>query len=174
MEIPYKWSGGKRNEVKYFKKYYPNSFSTFIEPFFGAGAVYFDLEFSNNVINDIHPESINFLTQLQNGSNKELYDLMASVKNTEEDYDFIRDKYEPENGLQKAFRFFFLRKTCFRGMLKYNSKGKFNIPFGRYKTYKFEELLNPGYTDLLKRTKIYNGDYNLIFDEYDAPNSFVF
>ena len=43
-----KWSGGKRSEIKLFKQYYPSEFTTFIEPFIGGAAVYFDLNFSGH------------------------------------------------------------------------------------------------------------------------------
>jgi hypothetical protein len=56
-----KWSGGKRDEIKLFKQYYPKDFKRFIEPFIGGAAVYFNLNFEGeNVINDVHPELINF------------------------------------------------------------------------------------------------------------------
>jgi DNA adenine methylase len=174
MEIPYKWSGGKRAEIKLFKKYYPADFKTYIEPFFGAGAVFFDLEFSNCVINDIHPESINFLIQLKKGHGKEIHDLMSQYGNTENDYYIVRDQFVPADKTEEAFRFYYLRKTCFRGMLRYNKSGKFNVPFGRYKTYNFEELLNKGYIELLQGTEITNKDYNEIFNQYNSEDNFMF
>ena len=62
----YKWTGGKRKEIKTFSKYYPdfiknNEDYKFIEPFFGGGAVYWSLEADKNVINDIDTELVNFL-----------------------------------------------------------------------------------------------------------------
>ena len=79
----YKWSGGKRNEIKLFKEFYPKNYELYIEPFFGAGAVYFELLPEKAIINDIHPESINFLNQIKNGKAKEIYDLMSEFPNDE-------------------------------------------------------------------------------------------
>lgn len=170
----YKWSGGKRNEIKLFEEFYPKKYDLYIEPFFGAGAVYFDLQPNKAVINDIHPESINFLKQIQLGKAKEIYDLMKKFPNDEKTYYYVRDELPLENDVIKAFKFFYLRKTCYRGMLRYNQSGKFNIPFGRYKTYSFDELLNKEYFDILQNTKIYNTDYKDIFKEYNDENNFCF
>jgi site-specific DNA-adenine methylase len=66
----YKWTGGKRKEIKIFSKYYPdftkNNNYTYIEPFFGGGAVYWDIEANNYIINDIDNELINFLSCEEN------------------------------------------------------------------------------------------------------------
>ncbi len=59
-------------------------------------------------------------------------------------------------------------------MLRYNSKGEFNIPFGRYKTYNYEELKDAKYEDLLKRTTIHNSDFEYIFNEYNSRDNFMF
>lgn len=60
-------------------------------------------------------------------------------------------------------------------MLRYNSSGKFNIPFGRYKTYNFDILKNNAYTDLLKQTDIYNMSFEDIFDMYGCnEQAFIF
>jgi len=65
LEPIYKWTGGKRKEIKIFSKYYPDFISSnkykFVEPFFGGGAVYWSLQAEQNVINDIDLELINFL-----------------------------------------------------------------------------------------------------------------
>ena len=61
-----------------------------------------------------------------------IYDFMKAHPNEEEIYYKVR-AYKHEDALDNAKRFYYLRKTCFRGMLRYNSKGEFNIPYGRYK-----------------------------------------
>ena len=81
---------------------------------------------------------------------------------------------ECENPLDNAKRFFYLRKTCFRGMMRYNSNGGFNIPFGRYKTFNFEELKNKDYENLLKRTEIFNKGFEYIFEKYNDSDNFMF
>ncbi len=89
-------------------------------------------------------------------------------------YYYIRDNYEISNELDSAKRFIYLRKTCYRGMLRYNKKGKFNIPFGRYKTYKFEELKDVKYKELLDNTEIFHESFEYIFDNYNDEKNFMF
>lgn len=169
-----KWSGGKRRELKFLKKWYPEKFDLYIEPFAGGAAVFFDLEPKMAILSDTHKELMNFYKQMQRGNGARIHELMSKYKNMEKDYYFIRDEFNPKNDIEKAFVFFYLRKTCYRGMLRYNSEGKFNIPFGRYKTYSYEELLNPDYIFILKNTIIKNEDFNNIFKKYNNKGFFVF
>ena len=103
----------------------------------------------------------------------ENYDFMKENPNYVETYYKVRS-FKPTDILENARRFYYLRKTCFRGMLRYNSKGEFNIPFGRYKTFNFEEIKEPGYEELLKRTDICNESFEYIFENYNDPNNFMF
>ena len=71
----YKWTGGKRKEIKTFNKFYPEfvkdgSDYKFVEPFFGGGAVYWSLNAKENVINDIDSELINFIKHAKTNSNE--------------------------------------------------------------------------------------------------------
>jgi DNA adenine methylase len=78
------------------------------------------------------------------------------------------------NSLDNAKRFYYQRKTCFRGMMRYNKSGKFNIPFGKYKTINYEELKNNNYENLLKNTEIYKKSFEFIFENYNNENNFMF
>jgi len=169
-----KWSGGKRTELDYIKKFLPEDFDLFIEPFVGGGAVYFNLYPKKAIISDTHKDLINFYKQIKFGHQKLIYDLCNLHPPTEEEYYIVRDKITPKNNIEKAFIFYYLRKTAFRGMLRYNSKGHFNIPFGRYKNVDFSNILDKKYHVLLKRTKILNQDFRKIFKTYNDNKNFVF
>ena len=174
MKSLVKWSGGKAREIKNFKSFYPDNYQRFIEPFVGGGAVFFDLEHKKNVINDVHVDLINFYQQIKNGYGNDIYNLMSQYPNEEKVYYFVRDEFKITNDIERAFVFFYLRKTCFRGMLRYNKKGKFNIPFGRYKTYDYEILKDKRYEELLKNTEIFNSSFENIFEKYNNSENFVF
>ena len=180
-----KWSGGKRDEIKEFSKFYPKNFNRFIEPFAGGAAVYFNLNFDgSNVINDIHPELINFYRQIKLGHQKEIYDIVNGFGLSERDYYFVRGGskkigkdavcFSPKNDIELAARFIYLRRTCFRGMIRYNNSGGFNVPWGKYKKVSFEDLLNEDYFNLLNNTEILNTDYKDIFEKYNSKENFVF
>jgi hypothetical protein len=145
----FKWCGGKRDELPYIYKFMPpiNLIDTYIEPFVGGGAVYFSLNHNKNIINDCHPEVVNFYRVAKTNMD-ELYKKVITWNNDEKEYYFIRndlvykDLPEKEKNVLLASRFYYLRKTCFRGMLRYNSKGEFNIPFGRYKNYNVDDYFS--------------------------------
>jgi DNA adenine methylase len=169
-----KWSGGKSDEIKMFEKYFPEKYELYIEPFIGGGSVYFYLNPKKAVINDIHTDLIDFYNSIKNGYMSDIYNFMNNNKNDEETYYKIRDNMIVNNELDNAKRFYYQRKTCFRGMLRYNKNGQFNIPFGKYKTINYEELKNEKYVDLLSRTEILNKNFEYIFENYNNENNFMF
>ena len=59
-------------------------------------------------------------------------------------------------------------------MLRYNKKGKFNIPFGRYKTINYSDLQNGAYEALLARTQVLNTSFEHVFENYNDENHFMF
>lgn len=169
-----KWSGGKSDEIKMFDKYFPKHYTKYIEPFVGGGSVYFYLNPNNAVISDVHTELIDLYKSIGDGKGKEIFDFMKQNPNDETTYYKVRDKMEVNTPLDSAKRFYYERKTCFRGMLRYNKNGKFNIPFGRYKTINYSELLNKDYETLLGRTEILNKGFEYIFENYNDENNFMF
>ncbi len=191
-----KWTGGKRKEISLFKKYYPDEYDTYVEPFVGGGATYFDLEYQGrNVISDNHEGLINFYKNIKSGKGEKIYErcknpwhhLFRSRKQeenldlpegfdpiSERAYYYVRDEYRPRNKMEEAFQFYFLRKACYRGMLRYGPGGKFNIPYGRYKKLNFDDLLNPSYEDMLKRTTIKNCSFEQMFETYGKKKGAFF
>lgn len=168
-----KWSGGKGDEIKKFISYFPQEYDTYLEPFIGGGAVYFYLNPKKAVINDLHKELTDFYISIKSGKSDDIYQFMKDHPNDEDTYYKVRN-YDNIDTLDNAKRFYYLRKTCFRGMLRYNKNGKFNIPFGRYKTYNYEDVKNKEYENLLKRTEIYNEDFSIIFNNYNSSSNFMF
>lgn len=168
-----KWSGGKSDEISKFYKYIPK-FDLYIEPFIGGGSLYFHLSPKKAIINDIHSELIDFYQTIKDKKSNLIYDFMKDKQFTETEYYNIRDNMDIVDYIDNAKRFYYLRKTCYRGMLRYNKNGKFNIPYGRYKSCNFEILQNKNYEKLFENTHIYNVSFEKIFQTYDNPNNFVF
>jgi len=169
-----KLSGGKSDEIKIFEKYIPDTYDIYLEPFIGGGSVYFYLNPLKAVINDIHTELIDLYETIGNGESDKIYEFMETNPNDEITYYKIRDEMIINDKLDSAKRFYYQRKTCFRGMLRYNKNGKFNIPFGKYKTINYSDLKNKDYEILLNRTEILNKDFNYIFENYNNDNNFMF
>lgn len=169
-----KWSGGKSDEIKLFSQYIPSNYTTYLEPFVGGGSLFFHLNPQHAVISDVHTELIDLYRSIGDGHARDIYDFMEATPNEEATYYRVRDTMDIQTPLDNAKRFYYQRKTCFRGMLRYNKNGKFNIPFGKYKSINYSELLNPGYGELLGRTTILNAGFERIFAEYNDPNHFMF
>jgi DNA adenine methylase len=169
-----KWSGGKGDEIKQFEQYFPPEYDTYIEPFVGGGSVFFYLAPQKAVINDVHKELVDFYRSIAEKNAQEIYEYMGQHPNEEETYYKVRDKTVVSSPLDNAKRFYYLRKTCFRGMLRYNKDGKFNIPYGRYKTINYSDLQNKAYEELLSRTEVLNESFEHLFENYNDANNFMF
>lgn len=149
-----KWAGGKGSLVKELVKFLPNDFFeqknvTYIEPFVGGGAMLFYMltHYSNIkriIINDVNEDLINCYLLIKNNplelismleSINEEYFCLEEMDDKAKYYFQMREKYN-ETKLEKVYRaacFIFLNKTCFNGLYRVNTKGKFNVPFGKYK-----------------------------------------
>jgi DNA adenine methylase len=169
-----KWSGGKSDEINLFEKYIPTEYDTYLEPFIGGGSLYFYLSPEKAVISDVHKELIDLYTCIGDGKMDDIYDFMENNPNNEETYYKIRDTMTINNKLDNAKRFYYQRKTCFRGMLRYNKNGKFNIPFGKYATINYNDLKNKEYEKLLARTNVQNKGFEYVFENYNNENNFMF
>lgn len=169
-----KYSGGKRKEIKFFEKYIPQKFNRYIEPFFGGGAVYFYLEPENAIINDLNNNLIDFYKTL--ATNRELIiEQLSTLENNEETYYKMRDMLN--NKIQKEYLdaviYYYINKTCFSGMIRYNSKGEFNVPFGWYKKVDFTKLLTEEASNLLSKATITNVDFEEVFNQAEEDD-FIF
>lgn len=172
----FKWSGGKADELPKIIPHIPSeeTYDQYVEPFIGGGSLFFHLnpQQKSPLINDIHKELILFYKKIKEPNGLQtISQFMTEHPNNEDTYYRVRDL--PES----AERFYYLRKTCFRGMLRYSKKNnqlKFNIPFGRYKTCNYSQLNNNDYHLLLSKTTIENKDYKDVMDEYDNNRSFIF
>jgi len=131
-----KWAGGKRQLIKILTNNLPPSYNRYIEPFVGGGALLFEVLPYKAIINDINTELINAYTVIKDDIDALIEDLKKH-KNEEEYYYKIRSlDTEKLSAVERASRFIYLNKTCFNGLYRENSKGKFNVPFGKYKNPK--------------------------------------
>jgi DNA adenine methylase len=139
---PYlKWAGGKRQLLPEIKKHFPADIDSrlYYEPFVGAGAVFFDLLPEKAVINDFNTQLILTYRAIKNNI-EDLTELLKEYqqKNTRDYYyekrNLDRDpSFDLLTETEKAARLIFLNKTCYNGLYRVNSRGLFNVPYGRYK-----------------------------------------
>lgn len=133
-----KWAGGKRQLLSEIIKYIPNKYSTYYEPFIGGGAVLFHLQPRKAVINDINEELVNLYQVIKNNIT-ELFLSLSEHRNepayfyATRELDRDKKKFNRLSNVEKASRTLYLNKTCFNGLFRVNSRGEFNVPFGKYK-----------------------------------------
>jgi len=135
-----KWAGGKRQIIDKLKKYAPEDFDTYYEPFIGGGALLFELSPKKAVINDSNNELMNVYNCIkdENKFTKMCAELNHyEVSHSEEFYYEIRNKDRDKKNFKKmadykrAARTIYLNKACFNGLYRVNSKNEFNVPFNK-------------------------------------------
>jgi DNA adenine methylase len=130
-----KWAGGKRRLLEQYNPYLPSSdqFRCYFEPFLGGGALFFHLRPKRAVLADLNSELINCYQTVKERP-EELIACLRKHKATER-YFYKMREMDPQklSTIDRASRFIYLNKTCYNGLYRVNSKGQFNVPFGRYK-----------------------------------------
>jgi len=191
-----KWAGGKTQLLPTIDSFLPVTFKgeseiTYIEPFVGGGAMLFFMlqkypNIKRAVINDINPHLvktykvirdnpymlIDFLSELQS-----TYRSLVNYEAQKEFYLDIRNKFNSKvlTDLEQSAYMIFLNRTCFNGLYRENSKGGFNVPFGRYSNPTIcDESLIISDSELLQRVEILNGDFSQTSEYIDGYTFFYF
>lgn len=137
-----KWSGSKRSQADEILKYFPKEIDTYYEPFVGGGSVMKKLLNSKNIIHfnrvvcsDLNDGLINLWNEIKNNPQKasEWYEKLWKELNKDDDkerkkryFEEIRERYNKEHN---PLDFMFILRTCYNGLIRYNSKGEFNTSF---------------------------------------------
>ena len=134
-----KWAGGKRQLLPVLTSHVPKKFERYFEPFLGGGAVFFHL-FSHEkqtkwFISDLNSDLILSYVTVRDRVKELISELELHsnnyFKNPSTYYYKVRES-NPKGQIEKVSRLIFLNKTCFNGLYRVNSKGKFNVPLGKY------------------------------------------
>ncbi|WP_082244058.1 DNA adenine methylase [Fenollaria timonensis] len=177
-----KWVGGKRQLLNDIRPLIPKKITQYVEPFVGGGAVLFDLQPKNAIINDLNEELINVYLSVRDYP-CELIDLLEHYHslNSEDYYYSIREldrskDYHLMSSIEKAARIIYLNKTCYNGLFRVNQAGQFNAPYGRYKN---PNIINKPVILAMNRyfndneIKILHGDYKKVLTNL-KKGSFVY
>ncbi|MDR2410899.1 MAG: DNA adenine methylase [Bacteroidales bacterium] len=199
-----KWAGGKTQLLDQFRFLFPKELNgkgiikNYYEPFLGGGAIFFwvaqNCKIENFYINEFNPEIyvcynvikkdidiiIKKLSIMKNKylkfdeDNREFfyYKMRNQYNKTKTDFNFR--KYSTKEWGQRATLTIFLNKTCFNGLYRVNSKGEFNVPFGRYKNPEIFDATNlRAISKLLQKVKLTNEDFSMVENEIKS-DSFVY
>jgi DNA adenine methylase len=197
-----KWVGGKSQLLEQFENFYPDELrkgiiKNYVEPFLGGGALFFALsqryKIENAYLSDLNKDLILTYQVIQQRPN----DLLDFLEQYQKDYDqtepekrkdlfltvrrhFNLQRFEinykklSDNWIPRAAQLIFLNKTCFNGLFRLNSRGEFNVPYGKYKTAViFDEPNILAVSKVLQRAEIQQADYTGCFDKVNE-NTFVY
>ncbi len=137
-----KWAGNKYRIINRIKQLLPRG-SRLIEPFSGSGAVFLNTDFEHYVLRDNNPDLISLYTFVkQEGQEFIRYcrRYFNGNYNNSQSYYQLRERFNrSSNARQKAALFVYLNRHGYNGLCRYNAKGGYNVPFGRYQRPYFPE-----------------------------------
>lgn len=164
-----KWAGGKSKLLPQLTRRMPRTYKRYWEPFIGGGAFYFHLAPNVAAISDSNEELIETYRTVRD----DLAGVIGELSNHHYESDYYysvrdwdrREDFKTLSSVVRAARFIFLNKTCFNGLHRVNSKGHFNVPFGRYKDPTILDASNlRACSRVLQGAEISVGDYSSIVD----------
>lgn len=139
LSPPLKWAGGKRWQLPHVRKYWKReSHRRLVEPFCGGLAVALGLQPEKALLNDANPHLINFYAWLKRG-------LKISIEMANDAALFYRqrDRFNQllrarkDQTREAASLFYYLNRTGYNGLCRFNRSGEFNVPFGKYATINY-------------------------------------
>jgi len=169
---PLKWAGGKRWLLPQMKKLWAfNEQRRLVEPFCGGLAVTLGLVPERALLNDINPHLINFYQYLQQG----LF-VTIHMENNADTYYAQRSRFNEliragqSQNTESAQLFYYLNRTGYNGLCRFNQSGEFNVPFGKYKTINYVTDFTE-YRQPLSAWRFQTGSFEAV--QLD-PNDFVY
>jgi len=155
---PLKWAGGKRWQVEHVVGYWKqNNNRRLVEPFCGGLAVTLGLMPQRALLNDINAHVINFYSWLKRG-----LVITLPMSNNESKFYAARKRFNALLGAgqadtaQAASLFYYMNRTGYNGLCRFNASGGFNVPFGRYAKINYRR-------DFL--------EYKSVFADWDFTNT---
>jgi DNA adenine methylase len=165
-----KWAGGKRQLLHEIERRLPYTWNTYYEPFVGGGALLVNLQneerISKAVISDLNSELINLYNVVKKNphtlidalSCKEFENSKDAFRNLKNEFNTLTGR--SGNNVRRAALLIYLNKHGYNGLWRVNSKGKFNVPFGRYSKRSMPaEHSIVKFSKMLKNVKILNQDF---------------
>ncbi len=174
-----KWAGGKRQLLPQMEEHFPKYCNRYIEPFIGGGAVFFHLLPENSIVSDNNPDLINCYKVIK----QDVEGLIKSLKKHRYEKNYYyeiraldRDvkNFADLSDVEKASRSIYLNKTGYNGLYRVNSKGLFNVPFGRHKNPKICDETNlRNVSQALKKVEIFRGSFEICLD-FAEKDDFIY
>jgi DNA adenine methylase len=128
-----KWAGGKRQLLPQLRRYVPEQFGRYYEPFVGGGALFFELRPADSVLTDVNERLIRTYRGVRDDV-EQVIELLRDCRHEESFFYEQRDvDIDAKTDAQVAAWFIYLNKIGFNGLYRVNRQNRFNVPFGRHK-----------------------------------------
>ncbi len=162
-----KWPGNKQRLVDTILPVLPAG-KRLLEPFVGSGAVFLNSKYKNYVLNDNNPDVINIYLILQQDDSDTFITyakkFFTTKNNCAEKYYAFRDRFNrSKRKKERAALFIYLNRHGYNGLCRYNSEGKFNVPFGRHDNPGFPEKWLQHFQEVTHKATFTCGDFTKIF-----------
>lgn len=171
-----KWAGGKYPLLDDIKRHLPQG-ECLIEPFVGAGSVFLNTDFSRYILADINSDLISLYNIVKTRTDeyvqasRELF--MPETNQAEVYYRFREEFNASEDPFRRAVLFLYLNRFGYNGLCRYNLRGEFNVPFGRYKKPYFPETELYHFAEKAQNAEFHCLSYEECMDRADS-NSVVY
>ena len=155
-----KWVGGKRQLLPRLLPHVPQRFGRYFEPFMGGGALFFSLAPGLASLNDGNVRLVRTYQAIRD----RVEDVVALLRTYPHDRDFFislrTNDIDASTDVEVAAWLIYLNRTAFNGLYRVNSRGGFNVPFGRYKNPTICDADNlRACAATLKSASIMHGDF---------------
>ncbi|RKW26554.1 MAG: Dam family site-specific DNA-(adenine-N6)-methyltransferase [Kingella sp. (in: b-proteobacteria)] len=169
-----KWAGGKSKLVPFIQAQLPHA-KRLIEPFAGSASVSLALEFDTYLLNDCNADLIGLyqtLKQEKQGLIDYAQSFFTPENNQEAAFYHLREQFNhSKNIAERAALLIYLNRHAFNGLCRYNSKGEFNVPFGRYKSPYFPAAEMRGFIAKSARIELMCGDFQAALAQATADDA---
>jgi DNA adenine methylase len=169
---PLKWAGGKRWQLPVLKPLWAShAHRRLVEPFCGGLATTLGLLPARALLNDLNPHVINFYRWLKRGLRIDI-----ALQNSAETFYAHRRRFNAliDDGRHRtreaASLFYYLNRTGYNGLCRFNASGEFNVPYGRYGNIRYVTDLME-YREILASWTFTVGDFSNL---EIAPADFVY
>ncbi|NDO80951.1 DNA adenine methylase [Citrobacter sp. NCU1] len=168
-----KWAGGKYPLLDDIKRHLPPG-ECLVEPFVGAGSVFLNTDFSRYILADINSDLISLYNIVKSRADEYVQasrELFTPETNQAEVYYQFREEFNAcQDPFRRAVLFLYLNRFGYNGLCRYNLRGEFNVPFGRYKKPYFPEAELYHFADKAKNAEFHCLSYEECMDRADADS----
>ncbi len=168
-----KWAGGKRWLISQPDFPTPPSYTRYVEPFLGSGAVFFHLQPDKALLSDANAGLIHLYEVIRDQPSALLFEMKRHHSRHSKEYYYEVRARKHRSKLKKSAQFLYLNRTCWNGLYRVNSKGEFNVPKGTKDTVLFDTDDFVAVSDLLSNADIRCSDFEAVIDE-TGEGDFVF